>query len=247
MRSFSFFHGELERNWANSHVDPSARKAVIDQMPNPALRVGESLLLAAALRSPRATARVLGRELPTGYQFLDAGSQHTIVRREQEVVKIHRESCFMTPEEREKLAARQQNNHRILKKFLSLTTEPQTTVIAPNPLNPTTTAIQHIQGYKANDALPIFSPYGNGIDEAALERAIELAPDNDRAFNQIAVAGLHLVNNHDMAPDITGPGNISADISGSIVLLDSLPVTGREDARGVDRIGNVLENLVKLV
>jgi hypothetical protein len=202
-----YAHGELERNLAWVLAGEAEERAdYVATMSNPLHRFATQGLLAVAKAMPNGVARALDREVgDSGLLYLGAGSKNTVLldAGNEEVVKIHRASAFMSEEQRQKLAEVTNVRHRKLRNYLGdMAVEHGDFEVAPHPLARRSETRVVIGRQKVLSFIPldVFSGYGPDVDPQAYSRLVKDFPKTASSLAILATYGLELIEDEGLVP-----------------------------------------------
>lgn len=249
MNARQFVMAETERNFAFAQAGEEAtreRLHNIDDMPSPLQKMGELLLFRTAAKHPKLISSLLNiydaEKLPGGYEYLGAGSQHTVIANDEQVLKVHRASTYMTAKERRELLAKSEFKHSALVHYLGEMVLKQQAEIGVNPLRPQSDAViltQRRVDFKNPDFFPA---YRRDVNLTSIKKY-----SHDREvfheLNSLVRNGIAMGANIGMAPDTSGLNNIvlPLDKNRPLLCMDGLPIDKLEDPRGY---GRVMDQLV---
>lgn len=200
-------------------------------LASPLKRSTASALLKFATKSPRHAHRALDSIARTrNLRYLDAGADFSAYLRERDgvVVKIHRESALLQPDDRKALVAEMHSDHERLTRYLGCSMLSQEVEVAEHVLGGYQ-AVQIHQPYI--DFSPEDSPFQTEERLVSTERVEAIARKYANAEDELlrfAERSLHMFDEAREVPDTNGRNNVVMTPMG-IALIDSVPIKPDDD------------------
>ncbi len=217
---------------ADFPLEAAEFKNAIGKNANPLKRMVARGLVTAAMKSPNAAAKLIGRPIPEGVTYAGAGFNSVVYRKQDEVIKVIKRSVFMNEVERSDLAQSENSRHAVLDAYMGNITVPQTVEIASHPIVRNARAVQiRQQFYDYDDIGHVFSMNRETLDTVGLGSVLHAHPSLDEALYTLADRGLAMAEETGMVPDINRRGNlgITTGEDPRLIIVDGQPINAGSD------------------
>ena len=229
--------GHLVRNHVERNLacilagNTPERRANIQQTPSPAARRLDGALLTWLERHPRRAAKWIGMDIPPGMRFVGAGSENTVIRVGEDVLKIHRASADRDAAARDAMADQHNELHTVLRSYLGETVLQQRTDVASHPFRRGVRVVISHQPWIVFEPLSFFPAHLPSIDSARLHHEMNDRPFLAAALHELASRGLLMHAETGLLLDTSGADNlvvVHTDTGPELKCLDGLPIhTGK--------------------
>jgi hypothetical protein len=225
----------------------NARKEALKTIPSLPKRAGALALHEFAVRYPDLTKKVLGySDQSSEINFVGAGSQSTVFRAGNSVVKVFRATLRMNEAERLTFAAEKQHDYELMKQHLGSVVIDQSIDIGSHPAIQNGRAVLIHQNYYEHTSLDIFNQFSETINTALAETISAKNPEIAAAIGSIAKSSLQLYDAAGLVPDINGRGNlVIGNYDNGVRLIDGQPI-GPSNPAAQQRILFQLEQFTEI-
>lgn len=206
------------------------RQRELESIKNPVKRTGMLALHGAVVKKPDYFAYLMGFDyVPGTMREIGRGADSSVYRVGEQVLKVNRESIFMSPQERQAYARTEAERHKLLAAHVGDVVLPHNIFIGPHPVLTSEAAVQITQRFVTGFDPGLFSPGSPDINH---ENLASLRDQNPSAVTQLADFAEHsmaLFDEHGLIADTNGVKNLIINGTGDLLMIDSTPI-GRENA-----------------
>lgn len=206
------------------------RQRELESINNPIKRTGMLALHSAVVKKPGYFANLMGFDyVPGTMREIGRGADSSVYRIGERVLKVNRESIFMSHKERQTYARKEAERHKLLAECVGDVVLPHAIFVGPHPVLTSEAAVQITQRFVSGFDPGLFSP---GSPEISYENLARLRDQNPSAVTQLADFAEHsmaLFDKHGLIADTNGVKNLIINGSGDLIMIDSTPI-GREHA-----------------